>query len=517
MIQIQNSQIPSKELFPQEIVEILSHLHRDFEPQRQTLLQTRQQRQREFDQGQVPKYLSDHPALTTEWSVAPLPRDLLDRRVEITGPVSSAKMVINMLSENSEGDLACTAMLDFEDSMAPTWSNVVAGIQNILGVAHQTLSFTQGDKVYRLNPDRMALPMIRVRGLHLLEKNVTVDGAPISAGLFDLAMTVYHTSRVFLSQGKTPKFYIPKTEHFLEARWWNQVFQALESRLELKRGTLRATFLIETLPASFQMEEILYEVRERVCGLNGGRWDKIFSDIKTLKMHKDRVLANRGSIDMTRPWMDNYAKLLIKICHKHGAFAMGGMSAFTPGKDPATRSVQIEKVIADKRRESQNGHDGCWVSHPFFIGPAKQQFQKMNQLDVLLKDFPDQPDLLPQSIGPKTLAGLRQNVRVGIVYQQGWDQGLGCVSFENLMEDLATLEISRAQVWQWLHHRVQLDDGTIVTAELVKNIFSEELPKVCQDLQVPVEQQSSFATAKEKISSLFTSKELADFFTLMSI
>lgn len=289
-----------------------------------------------------------------------------------------------------------------------------------------------------------------------------------------------------------------------EARWWNNLFHGIEDSLSLKHGTLRVTFLIETLPAVFQMEEILFEIRERACGLNGGRWDKIFSDIKTLKLHKDRVLANRSSIDMTMPWMDNYAKHLIKICHKRGAFAMGGMSAFTPGQDAEVRRTQAEKVIADKSREASIGHDGCWVSHPYFVSLAKSQFKKTNQLDVMHSDQPAEPDLLPQAIGPKTLDGLRQNIRVGIAYQQGWDQGLGCISFENLMEDLATLEISRAQVWQWLYHEVVLDDGTRVNEGLIRSLFEEEYKKIILQQQITsANEVKSYVLAKNKIEKVF--------------
>jgi len=507
------------ELFPLGLIQLLEELHYQFEGERQNLLRLRKERQARFDKGEVPQFEDSHPAKHAPWQVADIPSDLLDRRVEITGPISNAKMVINMLSENQDGDIACTAMLDFEDSMAPTWENVLAGVRNIIGVAHKDLTYTQsngagGTRAYRLNPERMAHPMVRVRGLHMTEKNYLVGSSSIAAGIFDLAMTVYHTAAVFLRDGKTPKFYVPKCEHYLEARWWNLVFRAIEDNLQLRRGTLRVTFLIETLPAAFQMEEILYEIRERACGLNGGRWDKIFSDIKTLRLHHDRIMPDRSSIDMSKPWMDQYAKLLIKTCHKHGAFAMGGMSAFTPGKDETTRQVQTDKVIADKKREASIGHDGCWVSHPYFIGLAKKQFPIPNQLNVLLEDFPANPDLLPQTVGPKTLKGLRQNIRVGIAYQQGWDQGIGCVSFENLMEDLATLEISRAQSWQWLYHRVRLDDGPEVTPDLIHQLFDEEADRILNDLgPLSDTEQKSYLTAKNKIREVYLQKDLRDFFT----
>lgn len=516
--------LPNKQdLFPETLIELITELHQNFNSERMQLLKARQEKQKLFDQGQLPHFetgttTKTHPAKTTEWKVAPIPLDLLDRRVEITGPISNTKMVINMLNPNQDGEAACTAMLDFEDSMAPTWDNVVMGFYNIMGVARNDLSFEQISdkevKTYRLHPQKRAHPMVRIRGLHLLESHFIIKNEAISAGIFDLATTVFHTTKIFMNAGMTPKFYVPKCEHYLEARWWNKVFSFIEEKLQLPIGTIRVTFLIETLPAAFQMEEILFEIRERACGLNGGRWDKIFSDIKTLKMHKDRIMANRSSIDMTKSWMDQYAKLLIKTCHKHGAFAMGGMSAFTPGQDPETRKLQTEKVIADKKREATIGHDGCWVSHPYFITLAKAQFTKINQLDVLLNDFPDEPDLIPQATGPKTLECLRQNIRVGIAYQQGWDQGLGCIAFENLMEDLATLEISRAQVWQWLHHKVILDDGTPVTRDLIMQLCQEELATILKNNAITSEtERKTYEIAKNKIQKIFLSSELLNFFS----
>jgi malate synthase len=507
------------ELFPPELQKLLIQLHGEFEKPRQDLLLHRSLIQKEYNKGEVPRYITDHPAHQGPWSVAAIPDDMLDRRVEITGPVCSTKMVINLLSANAENQVANTAMLDFEDSMAPTWENVVAGLKNLVGVAQENLVYfqpamgTTPAKEYRLDPTHMAHPMVRVRGLHMLETHVRIHGQPISAGLFDLACSAYHTAAVYLQKNKTPKFYVPKTEHFLEARWWNQVFGRVEEGLHLPKASLRVTFLIETLPAAFQMEEILYEIRERACGLNGGRWDKIFSDIKTLRYHKDRIMADRSTIDMSKSWMDNYAKRLVKVCHSHGAFAMGGMSAFTPGKEAEVRQRQTEKVITDKARESRLGHDGCWVSHPYFVGIARNQFPHKNQLSVTLPDFPLQPDLLPQSEGPKTLEGLRTNLRVGIAYQQGLNQGLGCIAFENLMEDLATLEISRAQTWQWLYHRIELDDGPLVTPELVETLFSEELERILSSLgNNDYNERETYRRAHKEIKEVFLNKELPDFF-----
>lgn len=512
-------------LFPVELRKSLVRLSRHMESWRQELLRDRKRQQDLYNKGQKPEFVLNHPATQENWQVAAIPPDLKDRRVEITGPISQRKMVINMLNPTAGGTVANTAMLDFEDSMAPTWSNVKSGLLNLVGVACQSLVLSADEdqaqgKVYQLAHTGTAHPMVRVRGLHLNEKAVLVDGLPISAGLFDLTCSAFLTARTFLSRGVTPKFYVPKTESYQEARWWNQLFGRIEAELGLSIGTLRATFLIETLPAAFQMEEILYEIRERACGLNGGRWDKIFSDIKVLGKHPDRILADRALIDMKRSWMDNYAKRLIKICHRHGAFAMGGMSAFTPGQTPDQRAAQTEKVIADKARESQIGHDGCWVSHPYFIGPAKAQFTKINQLDVLLEDFPEHPDLLPRPEGPKTLQGLRTNIRVGIAYIEGWNRGLGCIAFDGLMEDLATLEISRAQVWQWLYHRVILENGTEVTEDLIKSVFQEETERLLSELSEQMESLEDykqvcarFLLASKQCRELFLVKELPEFFT----
>lgn len=469
-----------------EVLSILTDLHRRFEPHRQALLATRRAKLKAYDAGARPTYNfdADSKALSGDWKVATIPQDLQTRRVEITGPVNSAKMVIQMLSRNAEGGRADTAMLDFEDSMKPSWANVVDGVHNVIGAAKGDLEVTEKGKTYRLDPTDMAVLMVRVRGLHLDESNLQIDGQSVHGGLFDLVLSFYHTAKTLMAQGKTPKYYVPKTEYHEEARWWNEVFTALETHLAVPVGTLKATFLIETLPAAFEMEEILYEIREHAAGLNVGRWDKIFSDIKVLKAHKDRIMGDRATITMKPEthWMSNYAQRLIKICHRRGAFAIGGMAAFTPGKSEALRAQQVAKVVADKQLEASIGHDGCWVSHPFFIHAAMAQFTRSNQLDVLRDDFDKYPDILPVGRGPYTMEGLRVNVRVGIAYQEGWNRDIGCVAWDNLMEDLATLEISRAQTWQWLHHGITLDCGTKVTKDLVSAIFTEELDKIKAEL-----------------------------------
>ena len=511
---------------------LLVRLQRQLQAQRLELLAARVERQRAWDGGAVPAYLEGEIAERArgDWQIAPLNEDLLQRRVEITGPINDTKMVINMLSRTATGDRADAAMLDFEDSMKPSWANVLQGVENLIGAADGSLSFVkpaQGDepeKLYQLDPEDMPLLMVRCRGLHLDEANLRVDGQPLSGGIMDLTLSVFHTAQRLMAQGKTPKYYVPKVEHYLEARWWNTLFTRLEEELGLPLSSLRSTFLIETLPAAFQMEEILYELRDHATGLNVGRWDKIFSDIKTLKGHADRVLADRASISLNRPWMKNYALRLIKICHRHGAFAMGGMAAFTPGRTAERRQEQTQKVIDDKHFEFELGHDGCWVSHPYFIGPAMSAFRRQNQLDVH-PAIEDRPELLPESTPPRTIDGVRTNIRVGIAYVKGWNQDIGCVAWDDLMEDLATLEISRAQTWQWLHNAVELDDGAHVTRELVKSVFDEELEKIEGEIRELMQglgdeeieaELARYRQAKEVACTIFTEDEFRPFLKMSS-
>mgnify|MGYP006421890093 CR=1 FL=1 len=524
----------AQRLLPPGALDLVAALHRALEPTRQELLAARRTRQAEWDAGAVPGYLPEdaHPEAHTDWQVAPLPDDLLQRRVEITGPINDPKMVINMLSRTDDGHRADAAMLDFEDSMKPAWSNVMQGVDNLIGAADGTLTYTkpargdQPEKHYAIDPDDMPLLMVRVRGLHLDESNVLVDGTPVAGGLLDLALSAFHTAQTLIDQGKTPKFYVPKVEHFEEARWWNQLFVELQEALSIPTGTLKATFLIETLPAAFQMEEILYEIREHAAGLNGGRWDKIFSDIKVLKAHPDRIIADRNSVGMNRDWMAMYVKQLIKVCHRHGAFGMGGMAPQTPGRTAELREKQVAGVVADKEFEAAIGHDGCWVSHPYFIAPAMEPFEEkldakgaQNQLDIT-PDIPDRPDLLPKKTGPRTLDGIRVNVRVSIGYMKGWLQDLGAVAWDNRMEDLATFEISRAQTWQWLHHGVELDDGTSVTPDLVRRIFDEELATIQDEARgffagrpddVIDAQVQRFAAAKDIAAHIFLEEDFRPF------
>jgi malate synthase len=508
-------------------VSLVATLHRALESDRQTLLAARKRWQAHIDGGALPEYLDrSSPAAKGSWTVAPIPADLLIRRVEITGPANSAKMVINMLSRSAEGVRADTAMLDLEDAMKPEWGNVMASVLNVGAAAAGTLTHEEqgpaGKKAYRLDPQDRAVIIIRPRGLHLNEVNLTVDGSPVSAALLDLALTTFHSALALVEQGLTPAYYIPKTEHAMEAAWWSAALAKMEDVLGVSRGTLKATFLIETLPAAFEMEEILFAAREHAVGLNVGRWDKIFSDIKTLKRHQSRILADRARIGMDQPWMENYALRCVQIAHTRGAFGIGGMAAFTPGRTAELRALQTAKVIEDKRLESDRGHDGCWVSHPYFITPALSAFHRTNQLDVMHTGRDKYPDLLPRAGFPRTLAGLRTNVRVGIGYLNGWQQGIGCVAWDNLMEDLATLEISRAQTWQWLHYGISLEDGQKVTEALVQKAFDVELERIRGEVHEGLhgapspELEQGFVRAAEEAARVFTRPELSEFLTLES-
>ena len=518
----------ARRLLTPDAVALVVRLHRALATDRAYHLAARVDRQARWDAGAAPGYLprEAHPEAHRRWHVAPLPADLLTRRVEITGPASDARMVINMLSRGADGQRADAAMVDFEDSMKPSWANVTAAVENVAAAAAGTLTAAKTDasgavvKEYRLDPDDMPTLMVRVRGLHLDEANVRVDDQPVAGGLLDFALCMVHAAPALIARGKTPAFYVPKVEHFLEARWWSRLFALAEDALDLPRSTVRATFLIETLPAAFQMEEILYELRDHAAGLNGGRWDKIFSDIKCLRTHPDRVLADRASIGMNRPWMRDYARHLIDVCHRHGAFAMGGMAAFTPGRDAAARQAQTDKVIADKLFEASIGHDGCWVSHPYFIGPAFGPFLDTlqgapNQLGVH-PDIAPRPDLMPIGGGPYTLAGLRTNVRVGIAYLKGWNDDVGCVAWDDLMEDLATLEISRAQTVQWRYHGVRLESGETVTDALVSDLFEAETAAILAEVGAAGDEAERWARAARDARFVFLERDMRPFLAAAS-
>jgi malate synthase len=463
-----------------EALGFVAKLHRSFEARRQELLARRAQRQKEFDSGALPDFLAETKKIRDgDWTIAAQPKDMLDRRVEITGP-TDRKMVINALNSG-----ASTFMADFEDANCPTWHNMIDGQINLRDAARRTITFQQGGKSYKLN-DRTAVLIPRPRGWHLDEKHVTVDGKPVSGGIFDFALFFFHSAKELLSRGSGPYFYLPKMESHLEARLWNEIFVASQNEIGVPQGSIKATALIETLVAAFEMDEILYELREHSGGLNIGRWDYIFSCIKKFRSNRDFCLADRAQVTMTSPFMRAYALLLVKTCHRRGAPAMGGMAAQIPIKnDPKANEAALEKVRNDKLREVTDGCDGTWVAHPGLVPVAKEVFDKhMPQANQYGRQRPDvnvsAKDLLDfQPEKPITEAGVRNNISVGIQYLGAWLAGNGCVPVFNLMEDAATAEISRSQIWQWIRSpKGVLDDGRKVTLELFQQLLKEELPKV---------------------------------------
>jgi malate synthase len=463
-----------------EALELVAKLHRRFEPRRQELLARRAARQKAFDAGAKPDFLEETKHVRdAEWKVASQPKDLLDRRVEITGP-TDRKMVINALNSG-----ASTFMADFEDANCPTWHNMVDGQINLRDAARRSITLEQSGKHYRLN-DKTAVLIPRPRGWHLDEKHVTVDGRPVSGGIFDFALYFFHNAKELLARGSGPYFYLPKMESHLEARLWNEIFVLAQQELGIPVGTIRATALIETVVAAFEMDEILYELREHSSGLNIGRWDYIFSCIKKFRADRSFCLADRAQVTMTAPFMRAYALLLVKTCHRRGAPAMGGMAAQIPIKnDPKANEAALEKVRQDKLREVTDGCDGTWVAHPALVPVAKEVFdQHMPQPNQYARQRPDvsvaAKDLLAfQPEKPITEAGLRNNISVGIQYLGSWLAGNGCVPVFNLMEDAATAEISRSQIWQWIRStKGVLDDGRKVTVELFRGLLEEELAKV---------------------------------------
>ena len=463
-----------------EALAFVAKLHRAFEQRRQDLLARRAARQKTFDAGTLPDFLPETAKVrSSEWTIAPQPADMLDRRVEITGP-TDRKMVINALNSG-----ASTFMADFEDANCPTWFNMIDGQLNLRDAARRTITLEQGGKRYRLN-EKTAVVIPRPRGWHLDEKHVRVDGKPVAGGIFDFALFFFHNAKELLARGSGPYFYLPKMESHLEARLWNDIFVLAQNELGVKHGSIKATVLIETVLAAFEMDEILWELKDHSAGLNIGRWDYIFSCIKKFRSNPDFCLADRSQVTMTAPFMRAYALLLVKTCHRRGAPAMGGMAAQIPIKnDPAANEAALEKVRQDKLREVTDGCDGTWVAHPGLVPIAKQVFDAhMPQPNQYGKQRPDvsvaAKDLLDfRPEAPITEAGVRNNINVGIQYLGAWLAGNGCVPVFNLMEDAATAEISRSQIWQWIRSKKgKLDDGRKVTTELFRTLLAEELPKV---------------------------------------
>jgi len=465
------------EVLTPEAVAFVVSLQGTFNARRKELLAARAARQARLDAGERPDFLPETKAIReSEWKVAPLPRDLLDRRVEITGPVDR-KMIINALNSGAK-----VYMADFEDSTTPTWENVIDGQANLQDAIRRTIAFSDPatGKQYALK-ENPAVLFVRARGWHLDERHVTVDGEPMSGSLWDFGLYAFHNAKELLARGSGPYFYLPKMESHLEARLWNDVFMKAEKDLGLKPGSIKATVLIETILATFEMDEILWELREHSAGLNCGRWDYIFSFIKKFSGNDGVLLPDRGQVTMTTHFMRSYSKLCIKTCHRRGVSAMGGMSAYIPIKsDPVANETALAQVRADKEREATDGHDGTWVAHPGLVPVALEVFNRVmpqpNQIDKQLPDFhATADDLLKVPDGSITEAGLRQNVAVGLGYLEAWLRGIGCVPLFNLMEDAATAEISRAQLWQWVHHHAHLEDGRRVTSELVESEIDREV------------------------------------------
>jgi malate synthase len=499
------------EMLTPEAIAFLAKLQRNFNARRLECLARRQQRQAALDHGETLDFLSETKEIREgHWTCAAIPQDLRDRRVEITGP-TDRKMVINALNSGAK-----MFMADFEDANSPTWANMIGGQINLRDAIRRTIAFTSPEgKEYRLN-DTVAVLLVRPRGWHLVEKHLLVDGEPVAGGLFDFGLYFFHNAKELIKRGSGPYFYLPKIESHLEARIWNDVFKLAQDELGIPQGTIRATVLIETIPAAFEMDEILYELREHSAGLNCGRWDYIFSCIKRFRNKPDFVLADRALITMTTHFMRSYSLLCIKTCHQRKIFAMGGMAAQIPVKDDSAANEEaFAKVRVDKEREAHDGHDGSWVAHPGMVQLALDAFDaKMPQPNQIERKRDDvkvsAKDLL--DFGPSepiTEAGLRQNISVGMQYLEAWLRGHGAVPLFNLMEDAATAEISRAQVWQWIRHpRGVLNDGRKVTKELFRSMLDQELGKVRRFAG------DKFDTARDLFDQITTNDEFVEFLTL---
>jgi malate synthase len=503
-------------ILTREALEFVVELTRKFAPRVEELLARRAERQKEIDAGKLPDFLPQtHAIREREWHVTSIPADLQDRRVEITGP-TDRKMIINALNSGAK-----VFMADCEDSMTPTWDNVVQGQMNLRDAVARRIDFTSPEgKQYKLHPKIAAL-IVRPRGWHLYEKHILVDGKQVPGAFVDFGLYIFHNHAELKARGTGPYFYLPKTESHLEARLWAEVFRHTEARLNLAPQTIKATLLIEVILAAFEMDEILWELRDYIVGLNCGRWDYIFSFIKKFSRYPDKVLPDRAQVTMTTQFLRSYSKLLIKTCHRRGAFAMGGMAAQIPIKnDPVANDAALAKVRADKEREAGDGHDGTWVAHPGLVPVAMEIFDRLmptpNQLHKKLDDVHiTARDLLAIPEGKITEAGLRNNVDVSIQYMAAWLGGNGCVPIHNLMEDAATAEISRAQIWQWIHHPTGvLDDGRKVSVELYRQITREELAKLRAQLGEAAFAAGNFERAAKILDEITTADTFETFLTL---
>ncbi len=508
----------AREVLTPAALRFLATLQRECGPERAALLARRVSRQAEFDAGALPEFLPGTRHIREgSWTVAPAPADCQRRWVEITGP-AERKMVINALNSG-----ASVFMADFEDAHTPTWSNMVQGQVNLIDAVNRTIEFASPEgKRYRLN-DQVATLLVRPRGWHLTEKHVWVDGQPMSGSLFDFGLYLFHNGRRLLERDSGPYFYLPKLESHLEARLWNEVFILAQRALGLPRGSIRATVLIETIPAAFEMDEILYELREHAGGLNAGRWDYMFSLIKKFRTRPDAVLPDRAQVTMTVPFMRAYTELLVKTCHRRGAHALGGMAAFIPSRrDPKINEVALARVREDKLRESQDGFDGTWVAHPDLVPVALEPFARLlgDRGHQVARQRPEvavgAKDLLDIRVpgGQVTEAGLRNNIGVAIQYLASWLDGVGAVGIYNLMEDAATAEISRSQIWQWLRHRVRLAEGMPVTRELVRRVEAEELEKLRATLGAAAYARGHFTEAVAVFDEVALGEDFVEFLTL---
>ncbi|WMN87792.1 malate synthase A [Vibrio parahaemolyticus] len=518
MLEVSGALAPEHQaIFPSEAQTFLSLLCEKYAGRVEQLLQAREEKQARIDAGELPDFLPETQDIREgSWKILGIPQDLQDRRVEITGP-TDRKMVINALNANVK-----VFMADFEDSMSPAWTKVLDGQVNLRDAVNGTISFTNpgNGKHYQLADDPAVL-ICRVRGLHLKEKHVTWHGQIIPGALFDFALYFYNNYKALLQKGSGPYFYIPKLQSHHEAKWWSEVFHFTEEYFGLDTGTIKATVLIETLPAVFEMDEILFSLKEHIVGLNCGRWDYIFSYIKTLKNHPDRVLPDRQVVTMDKPFLNAYSRLLVRTCHKRGAFAMGGMAAFIPAKDQEENQKVLDKIHNDKSLEANNGHDGTWVAHPGLADTAMEVFsnilgERSNQLEVSRSE--DAPitaaELLEPCEGERTEQGMRHNIRVALQYIEAWISGNGCVPIYGLMEDAATAEISRASIWQWIQHGKSLDNGQKVTKELFESYLKEEVEVVKQEIGEERYQAGRFEEAAQLMAKLTTSDELTNFLTI---
>lgn len=499
-----------------EAMNFVALLERTFRDRREELLQRRIQRQAKIDAGTLPDFLPETEHIRQgDWTIAPTPPDLQDRRVEITGP-AERKMIINALNSGAK-----VFMADFEDSLSPVWEVTVEGQLNLRDAVNRTISFTSPEgKQYALK-EQTATLLVRPRGWHLPEKHVLIDGRQMSGGLFDFGLYFFHNVRSLLEKGTGPYFYLPKMESHLEARLWNDVFVLAQQELGIPRGTIKATVLIETILATFEMDEILYELREHSAGLNCGRWDYIFSVIKKFRNIPAFILPDRAQVTMTTHFMHSYSLLLIQTCHKRNAHAMGGMAAQIPIKNnPQANEEAMERVRADKYREANDGHDGTWVAHPGLVAVAMEEFDKVmpqpNQIDRKREDVHvTAADLLQVPEGTITEVGLRTNISVSLQYMESWLRGSGCVPINNLMEDAATVEISRSQIWQWIHHPLGiLTDGRKATIELFRELLADEMNKIKQMVGEQEFASRPFDTAAKLLDNIITSEVYVEFLTL---